>query len=269
MSPFGYMFFLFSLLCIYLGFLVLPRGFKAQYCRGSRRRYRRKQRSGRRRRNVPPPPRKTAAVVDDEETQTKPNYYSRDESIHRESLNKNGRIKSQRNGLSAHSLVKKRLVNRPGLRLIAHGIKVRPRPVWVQLHMTHLNHNEHSDTTEFHNCLTWRAELKSSPSQQGNACELGSLRKVSLNDILGFEVGQKTVALRRLSTERSIRESECFSILTVRGTLDLQSVPYEGASAENVRDAILDCLSGALSSAGRENLSMLPTRTSTISTVSF
>ena len=251
----------------------MPRGFKAQYCRGSRRRYRRKQRSGRRRRNnnVPPPPRKTAAVVDDEEAPTKPNNYSRDESIHRESLNKNGRIKSQRNGLSAHSLVKKRLVNPPGLRLIAHGIKVRPRPVWVQLHMTThpLNHNELSGTTEFCNCLTWRAELKSSPSQQGNACELGSIRKVSLNDILGFEVGQKTVALRRLSKERSIRESECFSILTVSGTLDLQVVPYEGASAENVRDAILDCLSGVLSSAGRENVSMLPTRTSTISTVSF
>jgi len=264
------MLFLFSLLCIYLGFLVLPRGFKAQYCRGSRRRYRRKQRSGRRRRNVPPP-KPTAAVVNDEETPTKPNNSSHDESIHREEIShKNGRIKSQRNDLSsAHSLVKKRLVN-PGLRLIAHGIKVRPRPVWVQLHMTHpLNHNGHSATTEFRNCLTWRAELKSSPSQQGNACELGSLRKVSLNDILGFEVGQKTVALRRLSTERSIRESECFSILTVSGTLDLQCVPYEGASAENVRDAILDCLAGVLSSAGRENVSMLPTRTSTISTVSF
>ncbi len=267
------MLFLFSLLCIYLGFLVLPRGFKAQYCHGSRRRYRRKQRSGRRRRrrNVPPPIRKTA-VLDDEETPTKPNNNPRDESIHREEIShKNGRIKSQRNDLSAHSLVKKRLVNPPGLRLIAHGIKVRPRPVWVQLHMTqhHLNHNEHSATTEFCNCLTWRAELKSSPSQQGNACELGSIRKVSLNDILGFEVGQKTVALRRLCTERSIRESECFSILTVSGTLDLQCVPYEGASAENVRDAILDCLSGVLSSAGRENVSMLPTRTSTISTVSF
>lgn len=268
------MLFLFSLLCIYLGFLVLPRGFKAQYCRGSRRRYRRKQRSGRRRRNVPPPPppRKTAAVVDDEETPTKPNNYSRDESIHRESLNKNGRMKSQRNGLSARSLVKKCLGNPPGLRLIAHGIKVRPRPVWVQLHMTqqhHLNNNEHSSTTGFYNYLTWRAELKSSPSQHGNACELGGIRKVSLNDILGFEVGQKTVALRRLSTERSIRESECLSILTVSGTLDLQCVPYEGASAENVRDAILDCLSSVLSSAGRENATMLPARTSTISTVSF
>lgn len=168
--------------------------------------------------------------------------------------------------------------NPPGLRLVAHGVKVRPRPVWIQLHVD--QKQEEADAAKFHNCLTWRAELKTSSSPEGtllpsNNPSLGSVRKVSLEDIVGFELGQKTVALKRLSKEQSVRESECFSILTSTGTLDLQCVPspdLEGASADDVRKACLDFLTRFLSSNNNEVGTVLsPARTNanSVSTISF
>ncbi len=152
------------------------------------------------------------------------------------------------------------LTNPPGMRLIAHGIKVRPRPVWIQLHADHHHHNQQAtNASEYQNCLTWRAELKtlSSPENtssllSSNTPSLGSIRKVSLDDIAGIELGQKTVALKRLSKEKSVREDECFSILTNTGTLDLQCVLSpdmvgEATSASHVRKACLDILTSSLS----------------------
>ena len=101
---------------------------------------------------------------------------------------------------------------------------------------------------------------------------LGSIRKVSLTDIVGFELGQKTVALKRLST---VRESECFSILTNTGTLDLQCVSSSdmgGALAEDVRETFLHYLASVLSSSNNcdvETILSARTNTNTVSTVSF
>jgi len=183
--------------------------------------------------------------------------------------------------VNVRSMVEERVRHRftqpPGLRLIAHGIKVRPRPVWIQLHVDdNIIHGADTTTSELHNCLTWRAELKaSSSSQEGafsnNTPSLGSIRKVSLTDIVGIELGQKTVALKRL---QSVRESECFSILTTTGTLDLQCVssPDVGrATAEDVRKACLEYLTSGLSSNNVEVGTMLssPARTNAVSTISF
>lgn len=191
-----------------------------------------------------------------------------------------GRIHSLPNNVHVRSLleerVRQRLARPPGLRLIAHGIKVRPRPVWIQLHVDHNRNKLGGGTSEFHNCLTWRAELKSSShegtlSSEDTPC-LGNVRKVSFTDILGFEVGQKTVALRKL--EKSLSENECFSILTNTGTLDLQCVSSSDlgvASAEDVRRTLLNCFSGVLSSNDYEIETIMSARTNTntISTVSF
>jgi hypothetical protein len=276
-TPFSYLLFLFSLLFIYLGFLILPRGFKAQYCLGSRRRYRRKWR---RRSTVRP-----KVVHQDEETPNI-NDNSRQENIYSDSIWSGVNDKSSAvihpppNNVNVRSLleerVRRRLGQAPGLKLIAHGIKVRPRPVWIQLHVGH-NQNKQGAASEFHNCLTWRAELKTS-SQEGtlfsNTPCLGSIRKVSLTDIVGFELGQKTVALKRLSTKTWVRESECFSILTNAGTLDLQCVSSSdmgGASAEDVRETFLHYLASVLSSSNCEVETILSakTNTNTVSTVSF
>ncbi|KAL7433897.1 hypothetical protein ACHAXM_003946 [Skeletonema potamos] len=276
-TPFSYLLFLFSLLLIYLGFLILPRGFKAQYCLGSRRRYRR----NRRRRSTTSP-----KVHPDEETPSI-NDNSCQENIYSDSIwngvneKISAAIHPPPNNVNVRSLleerVRRRLAQPPGLRLIAHGIKVRPRPVWIQLHADH-NQNKQGSTSEFHNCLTWRAELKTSSQDEGtlssNTPCLGSIRKVSLTDIVGFEMGQKTVALKRLSTEKSVRESDCFSILTNAGTLDLQCVSSSDmgrASAEDVRETLLHYLSRIMPSSNSESDTILSARTNTntVSTVSF
>lgn len=274
-TPFSYLLFLLSLLVIYLGFLILPRGFKAQYCLGSRRRYRRKRR--RRSSTVAVP--SSRKQFHDEEA---PNTTKSSQLLDNNNINISTGIQNHTlpKHLNVRSMVEERVRHRftqpPGLRLIAHGIKVRPRPVWIQLHVDDNIIHGADTTSELHNCLTWRAELKaSSSSQEGafsnNTPSLGSIRKVSLTDIVGIELGQKTVALKRL---QSVRESECFSILTTTGTLDLQCVSSSdvgGASAEDVRKACLDYLTSVLSSNNVEVGTMLssPARTNAVSTISF
>mmetsp|Transcript_2195 Transcript_2195/g.4000 ORF Transcript_2195/g.4000 Transcript_2195/m.4000 type:complete len:276 (+) Transcript_2195:34-861(+) len=273
-TPFSYLLFLLSLLVIYLGFLILPRGFKAQYCLGSRRRYRRK----RRRRSTVAVPSSRKQFHDEEAPNTTKSSQLLDNNknnistgIQNHTLPKHVNVRSM-----IEERVRHRFTQPPGLRLIAHGIKVRPRPVWIQLHVDDNIIHGADTTSELHNCLTWRAELKaSSSSQEGafsnNTPSLGSIRKVSLTDIIGIELGQKTVALKRL---QSVRESECFSILTSTGTLDLQCVSSPdvgGASAEDVRKACLDYLTSVLSSNNVEVGTMLssPARTIAVSTISF
>ena len=178
---------------------------------------------------------------------------------------------------SLEDQVRQKMTQPPGLRLIAHGIKVRPRPVWIQLHVEP-NNSEEGDTVEVHNCLSWRAELKSSSpdntSSNNNTPSLGSIRKVSLSDIVGIELGQKTVALKRLTKQKSVRESECFSILTNTGTLDLQCVPspeFARASAQDVREACLKILRSVMMTGdgGGVETILSRTNTNTISTVTF
>mmetsp|Transcript_2323 Transcript_2323/g.3247 ORF Transcript_2323/g.3247 Transcript_2323/m.3247 type:complete len:287 (-) Transcript_2323:12-872(-) len=284
-TPFCYLLFLLSLLLIYLGFLILPRGFKAQYCLGSRRRYRRKRRRGRR---IVVPSSSSSSrnkQFQDEEvpistntTTTEPSRLLR--------FNTPPPLKSAHNKSSMiEERVRYSLTNPPGLRLIAHGIKVRPRPVWIQLHVDHHHKQEAYNASEFQNCLTWRAELKTTSlppegasSLSSNTPSLGSIRKVSLDDIAGIELGQKTVALKRLSKEKSVREDECFSILTNTGTLDLQCVLSpdimgEATSPGDVRKACLDILTSCLSSNNNSKVvrrvSSAKTNENSASTISF
>ena len=147
----------------------------------------------------------------------------------------------------------------PGVKLIAHGTKCRPRPVYLTLHSDTIN-SQSATTPEYRNCLTWRAELKSSSSPLSSnnlnhaRAKMGNLRKVELNEILGFELGKRTTALRRVQTARMINECDCFSLLTKTGTLDLEctalAVGGRHSSAEEVRAAFIMCLAMAVSSRG-------------------
>ncbi len=275
-TPLSYLLFLLSLLVIYLGFLILPRGFKAQYCLGSRRRYRRK----RRRSSTVVPSSSSRKQFQDEEAPstnntTEPslllgnNIFDGSKTSARLFNTPTTPPKSSHESSMIEERVRYSLKKPPGLRLIAHGIKVRPRPVWIQLHVDH--HKQEANASEFHNCLTWRAELRTGTSlSSNNTPSLGSIRKVSLEDIAGIELGQKTVALKRLSKEKSVREDVCFSILTNTGTLDLQCVPSpdmgEEVSAGDVRKACLDVLTSCLSS---NNNTISRTNENTASTISF
>jgi hypothetical protein len=147
----------------------------------------------------------------------------------------------------------------PGVKLIAHGTKCRPRPVYLTLHSDAIISQSALQTPpEYRNCLTWRAELKSSlsPLSSNNLnharAKMGNLRKVELNEILGFELGKRTTALRRVQTARMINECDCFSLLTKTGTLDLEctalAVGGRKSSAEEVRAAFITCLAMAVSS---------------------
>mmetsp|Transcript_606 Transcript_606/g.1132 ORF Transcript_606/g.1132 Transcript_606/m.1132 type:complete len:619 (-) Transcript_606:137-1993(-) len=208
-------------------------------------------------------------------------------------------------------LMRNILSHPPGIRLIAHGTKCNPRPVWITLHY-HDTVSKSSTPTyptsdastpfNYQNCLTWRAELRSSSSSPSilntpsspfsqnsrythqstpnshitnsssasKLPKLGNLRTVPLTDILGVELGKRTVALRRVQTARLVKEEECFSLLTRNGTLDLECVSveldYDGAigsgvgsqagkgnvllSAVRAREEFLFCLHSAMASKG-------------------
>ncbi|KAL7540591.1 hypothetical protein ACHAXR_010232 [Thalassiosira sp. AJA248-18] len=83
---------------------------------------------------------------------------------------------------------------------------------------------------------------------------LGNLRKVSLNEILGIELGKRTTALRRVQTAKAVNESECFSLLTKTGTLDLECkelvVAGSKSSAREVRAAFITSLALTMESKG-------------------
>lgn len=188
-------------------------------------------------------------------------------------------------------LMRKMLSHPPGIRLIAHGTKCNPRPVWITLHYHDTASksstpsyptSDASTPFNYQNCLTWRAELRSSSSspsilnrpsspfsqnsrytQQSTPNshmtnsssaskppKLGNLRTVPLTDILGVELGKQTVALRRVQTARLVKEEECFSLLTRNGTLDLQCV-----SMDLGYDGVIGSGVGSQAEDGRDSLS--------------
>ena len=233
-------------------------------------------------------------------------------------LNDGGHQQQEKQQLVLQHELQKLFSHPPGIRLIAHGTKCNPRPVWITLHYFDNTTNNGGivrgggaiPPLQYRNCLTWRAELRpssttnspnspkarninnyfntptsiTSPSTAATQQpQLGNLRRVNLTDILDMELGKRTIALRRLQTARKVKEEDCFSLLTRSGTLDLQCVELHHvssssssslggglgglgsnaaggggqeaatvvvASAEQVRNALLSCLSMALSANG-------------------
>mmetsp|Transcript_28533 Transcript_28533/g.60216 ORF Transcript_28533/g.60216 Transcript_28533/m.60216 type:complete len:385 (+) Transcript_28533:50-1204(+) len=298
-TPLNYLFFLTLCLIAFLGYLLLPRGIKAQYCGGARRRYlRQRQKQTRHSKQIqhqslrkePQPEdilgniyayshsfspqdevgRLVGGNADSPSSgQMKSGFISSqasaldslwsgvDESQGSEASSKASDKQQQQ--LSLPQILKEMLKQPPGIKFVAHGTKCKPRSVWITLHSD--KNNSQSTPLEYQNCLTWRAELKTSSSQQNSpspmispGTRMGNLRKVELNAILGIERGKRTTALRRVQTAKGVDENECFSLLTKTGTLDLECTGLDVAggqlSAEEVRAAFITCLALALSSRG-------------------
>jgi len=290
-TPLNYLLFLTSSLLLFLGYLILPMGIRAQYCGAGRRRYRRE---GRRRKNL------RQAKASPQQKSLPPedilgNIYAYSHSFSpQEQVNqlfggtpssnpKSGIISSQASALdsvwsgvdesqgsefsdskmsneqqklSLPQILKEMLKQPPGIKFVAHGTKCRPRPVWITLNC---GLNSQPAPPEYRNCLTWRAELKTSSSHNPSLISspgprMGNLRKVELHDIIGIEKGKRTTALRRVQTAKGVLENDCFSLLTKTGTLDLEctglTVAGSQSSPEQVRAAFITCLALAMSSKG-------------------
>ncbi len=121
----------------------------------------------------------------------------------------------------------------PGVLIVAHGSRGKPKTVRLQL----------TDTA-----ITWRTETrkKNSSGQHTSEIKLGKLHSVSLTNIMYVDVGKQTTALRRVENA-SVPESLCFSLLTKEGSLDLE------ANSPRERDALISCFSLVLDEVHAQN----------------
>lgn len=121
----------------------------------------------------------------------------------------------------------------PGVLIVAHGSRGKPKTVRLQL----------TDTA-----ITWRTETrkKNSSGHHTSEIKLGKLHSVSLTNIMYVDVGKQTTALRRVENA-SVPESLCFSLLTKEGSLDLE------ANSPRERDALISCFSLVLDEVHAQN----------------
>lgn len=121
----------------------------------------------------------------------------------------------------------------PGVLIVAHGSRGKPKTVRLQLTET---------------AITWRTETrkKNSAGQHTSEIKLGKLHSVSLTNIMYVDVGKQTTALRRVENA-SVPESLCFSLLTKEGSLDLE------ANSPRERDALISCFSLVLDEVHAQN----------------
>lgn len=114
-----------------------------------------------------------------------------------------------------------------GIRVIAHGIESQSRRVWISI----------DDQS-----LIWHSEYKTKlPNNAGDSSLLairGPSHRIDWEAIKYIDIGKHTDALKHLSS--SIGGRLCFSILTERGSLDLQ------AKSRLERDAVVSCLCNML-----------------------
>uniref|UniRef100_A0A7S4JEB6 Uncharacterized protein n=1 Tax=Odontella aurita TaxID=265563 RepID=A0A7S4JEB6_9STRA len=107
----------------------------------------------------------------------------------------------------------------PGVQLVAHGSKGKPKRVRLRLTV---------------DCIAWRTEIAKKGG--GGELKLGKLHRVPLAHILYVDVGKQTTALRRVENA-SVPDGTCFSLLTRDGSLDLE------ATSARERDALVSCFS--------------------------
>jgi len=121
----------------------------------------------------------------------------------------------------------------PGVLIVAHGSRGKPKTVRLQL-------------TE--NAITWRTETrkKNTNGVYTKDIKLGKLHSVSLANIMYVDVGKQTTALRRVENS-AVPETLCFSLLTKEGSLDLES------NSPRERDALVSCFSLVLDEVHAQN----------------
>ena len=122
----------------------------------------------------------------------------------------------------------------PGVLIVAHGSRGKPKTVRLVLTET---------------AITWRTEMRkktSAPGSSGKELKLGKLHQVPLSHIMYVDIGKQTTALRRVENA-SVSESLCFSLLTKEGSLDLE------ANSPRERDALVQCFSLVLDEVHAQN----------------
>ena len=123
----------------------------------------------------------------------------------------------------------------PGVLIVAHGSKGKPKTVRLQLTET---------------AITWRTETRKKMAGTGESKfppKLGKLHQVPLSHIMYVDVGKQTTALRRVENAH-VAEDLCFSLLTKEGSLDLE------ANSARERDALVACFSLVLDEVHAANL---------------
>jgi len=118
----------------------------------------------------------------------------------------------------------------PGVLIVAHGSRGKPKTVRLQLSES---------------AITWRTETRKKGSKDPKP-KIGKLHQVPLSHIMYVDVGKQTTALRRVENA-SVSESLCFSLLTKEGSLDLE------ANSPRERDALVSCFSLVLDEVHAQN----------------
>mmetsp|Transcript_30153 Transcript_30153/g.69127 ORF Transcript_30153/g.69127 Transcript_30153/m.69127 type:complete len:363 (-) Transcript_30153:224-1312(-) len=121
----------------------------------------------------------------------------------------------------------------PGVLIIAHGSKGKPKTVRLQLTET---------------SITWRTETRKrgANGKDKPPPKMGKLHSVPLAHIMYVDVGKQTTALRRVENA-GVPEALCFSLLTKEGSLDLE------ANSARERDALVSCFSLVLDEVHAQN----------------
>lgn len=241
--------FLGGCLACWLLYLVLPKGFRKQYCNARQKRYaksedkdmpaagywlpvRQQQQQQQQqlpqpqpqRQPTPPPSAQPASPppggLRTPERTTREKNFGDSEAVPR-SPDHPALHAMPPNKVIAETMA--RLQNR-GIRLVAHGVHCKPKRVWIKLD---------DESTS----VTWQTEFpRRVPNQSGQVSIVlmrGSLHRISLCNVLYIDVGKKTNALQKLPED--IPAPCCFSLLTQNGSLDLQ------ANSKLERDALVSC----------------------------
>jgi hypothetical protein len=266
----SYTYFLGGCLLMWWLYLLLPRGFRKQFCHGQRRHYARRTD-----RSMPAggywlPANKSmdstsdhgshstiprfgfspASTTTNTTTARSPHTPPRNaNNNHNNNNNSNARRHRANPPSPEHPALLKIPPNRiiaetmgrlqgRGIRLVAHGVHCDPKRVWIKLE---------DDTAS----VTWQTEFpRRVPNQAGHVSIVlmrGSLHRVALCNVLYIDVGKKTNALQRHNPQIKVPDATCFSLLTQNGSLDLQT------NSKLERDALVSCFSMILDDVHEED----------------
>jgi len=260
-SVFSYNCFLASVLCMWILYLLLPRGFRKQYCRANRKRYSRRIDEQMPAAGYWMPVRSMQAQGQSSVKQQRRQVHTIPVTINTNNLSSTRRSppsqdRYNRSHSPQHPALKRippnkiisstmeRLKNR-GIRLVAHGVHCQPKRVWISLREdTYETGGGDGDGSGIAGngrgepCVTWQTEFpRRVPDQTGQVSIVmmrGSLHTILLKNILYIDVGKKTHALQ-LSND--LPDSTCLSLLTQNGSLDLE------ANSKLERDSLVSCFS--------------------------
>ena len=237
----SYTLFLGSCLLFWMLYLLLPRGFRKQYCSAQRKRYAKRSDNDMPAAGYWLPVNKS---LDDDSLSTRRDDFSPASTATSLPLTppRNGTagMRRQRSNPPSpeHPALRQIPPNRiiaetmgrlqgRGIRLVAHGVHCDPKRVWIKLE---------DDTAS----VTWQTEFpRRVPNQSGQVSIVlmrGSLHRIALCNILYIDVGKKTNALQQLD-QKKVPDATCFSLLTQNGSLDLQ------ANSKLERDDLVSCFS--------------------------